>query len=310
MPGGSPSTLPAPHVSVTVNLDVQVDASGDMVIYGAPAYTPVNPVYCMVGLSAEILYADASNAMFEFQEPASAIGTVVGQLCEEEGREYLKQSGKLAKGFDKVLRGGMDASGALPYSNDPRLDYKAQGVFDDFGDFTLGLYAHHLLGHAGARGVISNDEAIRAAALSNDTNGAYKYTIPDAIDAAAETAWKAAAGDATDFDLARRIVGKILAKKGTNAVTEIVKQVIGKDASRALNEDNTEHKVDEWAALQFYPEDRICVQVTLERPHVTMGSAQQEVSENELQANGSYSTAASDKNAPDSKQFTLIITLV
>jgi hypothetical protein len=309
MSGGSPSTLAAPHVPVTINLDVQVDASGTVNIYGAPSYAPINPVYCAVGLSAEILYADASNAMFEFQEPSSARGTVVGQLCEEEGRQYLKQSGKLAKGLDVVLRGGMDASGALPFSGDARPGYKALAVFDNFGEMTLGLYAHHLLGHVQAASVITNDEDIINAALSSDANGAYKYTIPDEIDATAETAWKAAAGSASDFDLARRIVGKILAKKGTAAVTSIVQQVIGKDASRALNEDNTERNPDEWAALQFYPGDKICVQVTLERPNVTFGTNEQEVDEAELQSNGSYPTAASDKALADAKQFTLVINL-
>lgn len=294
----SPSYSP-----LVINLDVQVDASGHVQIFGQPAYTPVNPVVCGVTLPVADLYVDASDAMFEFQE-GSTREQRVASLAVREGRSYLAKAGKFAKDLQAVLVGAMDASDAAPfrgYSN------AGHNQFSNFGELALGLYAHHLLGHVAATAAITNDSDIIANMLSRDKNsGVYNYASQtDAVDASStlET-WAAAAGSVSDADLARRLIGAVLTKSDAN-ILKIAEQVL-RDTDRALNEDNSAFAPGDWAALKFIAGDKICMQITIPAPTVAVTDSGA-VPAGTIK--GRYPTAASDPLIEDSKQFTLIITL-
>jgi hypothetical protein len=295
----------ASYNALVINLDVVVDASGEVTIFGQPEFTPVNKVVPGVKLPVSDLYdASSGEAMFEFQEGATREERV-GKLALLEGRDYKAKAGKFANDLQLVLEGSMDASAALPFSGYAAADHK---IFDNFGELTLALYAHHLMGHVAATAAITNDVAIIRSALSRDSNDAYVHTSATALSKAEIIAMEAATGSASDFDLARRLVGKILTKDGEAtgaAVKAIVEQVL-RDANRALNEDNSAYKPGDWAALKFIAGDKICMQITLEAPAVTV-DAGQVVSEAAIE--GRYPTAASNKAVADNKQFTLVIEL-
>jgi hypothetical protein len=294
------SLSPAPALSpLVVNLDVVVDASGAVTVFGQAAYTPVNMVVPLVKIPVGDLY-DASNSMFEFQE-GSTREERVGKLAVEDGRDYKAKAGKFANDLQAVLEGQMDASAAAPFSG---YDASGHKIFANFGELTLALYAHHLMGHVAATAAITNDVEIIRSALSRDGSNAYKHTSTDALTAIELDAMEAAAGSASDFDLARRLVGQILTKDDA-AVKAIVEQVL-RDANRALNEDNSAFAPGDWAALKFIAGDKICMQITLEAPAVTV-EAGQVVTANAIK--GRYPTLASDKTVADSKQFTLVIEL-
>jgi hypothetical protein len=289
---------------LVINLDVVVDASGSVSVFGSPEYTPVNKVVPLVTLPVADFYVDASDAMFEFQEGETR-GDRVGKLAKLEGRDYTRKAGKFANDLQAVLEGEMDASAAAPFSGYAAAGHK---IFPNFGELTLALYAHHLMGHVAATAAITNDVAIIRSALSRDSADAYTHSSANGLSKAELEAMAAAPGSASDFDLARRLVGQILTKDGEAtgpAVKAIVDQVL-RDANRALNEDNSAYAPGDWAALKFIAGDRICMQITLEAPAVTVES-DQVVTASAIK--GRYPTGASDKVNPDTKQFTLVILL-
>jgi hypothetical protein len=104
------------------------------------------------------------------------------------------------------------------------------------------------------------------------------------------------AGTADDANLAVRLVQAILLK-GLNgslsaapidyskvndstltaaqkkaALAYIVAQVLGQDATRAMNADNSERTVDQHQLLRFYPGDVIYMSIKLKTPDVTVGT--------------------------------------
>jgi hypothetical protein len=83
-------------------------------------------------------------------------------------------------------------------------------------------------------------------------------------------------------------------------VAYIVKQVIGQDASRATDEDNSKYLPENHGLLRFYPNDVIYVSINLLTPDVTVGAGQQ-VEDTTME--GLYTSATGDK------KYTLKITL-
>lgn len=95
-------------------------------------------------------------------------------------------------------------------------------------------------------------------------------------------------GSASDAMLAKRLMGAIL-KKGlksdgkfmtsnviANAATDksclanIVRQVLGQDETRSMNEDNSQRAIDQHALLRFYAGDVIYMNIKVKRPNVTV----------------------------------------
>ena len=95
-------------------------------------------------------------------------------------------------------------------------------------------------------------------------------------------------GSASDAMLAKRLMGAIL-KKGlrsdgkfmtsnviANAASDksclanIVRQVLGQDETRSMNEDNSQRAIDQHALLRFYAGDVIYMKIKVKRPNVTV----------------------------------------
>jgi hypothetical protein len=103
-------------------------------------------------------------------------------------------------------------------------------------------------------------------------------------------------GSATDADLARRLVKAILEKgiDNNNSITvdndiassataslgNIVKQVVGQDSTRLMNQDNSERTKDIHQLLRFYAGDVIYVNIKLKKPTVTIGTGGRDISGN------------------------------
>jgi hypothetical protein len=109
--------------------------------------------------------------------------------------------------------------------------------------------------------------------------------------------WSNETGSASDANLARRLVAAIV-KKGLNlngtlktdpskvvdatlsgkdakaTLAYIVRQVVGQDATRLMNEDNSERTKDHKQLLRFYPDDVIYMNIKLNTPSVNPASGQ------------------------------------
>lgn len=225
--------------SVVVNLNVNVDATGTVEVFGQAPQVLSNVVDCHVTLPAADLYNGDSDAVFEFWEPSSAIGTKLGAR-----KSAWTKSAALKTTLQAIIDGDMDASGAAPFT-----DYAAGGVsqyyvHESFGRLALSNYAYYLFGHVAATAAITNDTAfISKMNGDGDTDAKLAEGLRDLIEGM------------VDAD-----------------VLEVVKQVIGQDAARAMGQDNNELAPDYRQALQFVAGDVVFVQITLQQPTVTVSN--------------------------------------
>ncbi len=306
------------HKAITVNLNVTVDASGEVKIFGASPDTPSSDIIvAQYHMPVDCLYAgDASGGLIEFWEPSATLGTIVCRLADGSGNghnyvDFYKQTArKLAKGLQRVLCDQFDCSGATPYfnnANPTKYSNPYYTMISDFGRVALSLYADKLFGHAAATAAITNDKQFMANMLSiselvaSDATGTaidrYNgWNYISSIDS-----WNCSDTTNETADLARKLVATLISKgigsngslliqdisgsyNGPNStLAEIVKQVLGQDASRAMNQDNNELLPDEHQLLQFYSGDTIYVSITIKPPTVLVNptsaqSAQQEYS--------------------------------
>ena len=267
------SLSPAPAMkAIFVNLNVNLDASGDVVILGDEVYTPSNPIVPSVKLPVEDLYdASSGNSLFEFQEPTNSTGIRKGYLASHEDRDYKLLVPALAQHMQDVFEGSFDCSEADPFKGYGSAAYKSVG---SIGDLALKLYAHHLLGHVAATAAITNDQAIIDAAEFTSL----AHPIASFADADRAT-WAAVVGTSTEVEIVKRLLGQLLTKADGAAtadqnegLNDIVNQVLGRDANRAINEDNNQnYGPDEWAPLKFIAGDKICMELTFVAPGVTLG---------------------------------------
>jgi hypothetical protein len=229
--------------------------------------------------------------MFEFWEPSAARGTRLAELATSEGRNWKLLTRKLANGIQDCLEGQFDATNASPF-NAAKYTAAVHKSADNFGELALRSYAHYTLGHIDATAAITNDQAFVRAMLSQDANGVYtKDTEGVEDDFSAVTA-----GTKADAKLAKLLVKAIATKSGAS-VLEIAEQVLGQDASRAMDEDNNELTVDKRQALKFIAGDVIYMNIKLQKPDVIVGSGQKVVD-----------TAVEDKFSVE-ENYTLKITL-
>lgn len=212
---------------------------------------------------------------------------------------------KLATGLQNVLCKPLDCSGVEPfsaakYASDPEY-YKQT----DFGHVALGLFAHYMFGHVDATAAITNDKAFLKNMLSLSGTGADAAVVAEdasggnlrvaAFTHAAAVAsgyvkaeWEA--GSSSDANLARRLAAAIVEKGFDNGalkttklsdasgnkalLSNIVRQVVGQDASRLMNEDGSERTIDQHRLLRFYEGDVIYVNIKVKTPTVTVGNGQ------------------------------------
>jgi hypothetical protein len=282
MPVGSTSNDNTP---VIVNLDVLIDASGSLNVFGQAAPVVTNVITAAVELPVDALY-DASgisnlnrlNSLFEFWEPSNALGTrkatlagkdVAGDSSNKEDRDYKLMTKRFVLDLQEVLEGNFDCSGASPFSNAKYGDdYKIQS---DFGRLALSTYAHYLFGHIGATAAITNDEQFMRAMLSHDASGNYKHANVGSVSGNDGANWLA--GTTSDANLSELLVKAIITKNDA-AILTIVEQVLGQDASRAMDQDNNQLAPGVRHELKFIPGDVIYMNIKLQTPAVTVSNGQ------------------------------------
>ena len=216
---------------VVVNFNVNVDASGNVEVFGQGLPDAPNPVVCAVNLPVADLYGSDANAVFEFQEPASALGTRVARRTQAG----WTKAEDLRADLNSIINGTMDASGAIPFNDAKYASTEEYYKHETFGRLALSMYAHYLFGHVAATAAITNDQP-----FMDNMNGNTEGT------ALLGKGLKDAVVNMSDAD-----------------VLAIVEQVLGQDASRAKDQDNNEVAPDVWQALKFYADDVVYVQITV-----------------------------------------------
>lgn len=320
------------HQPVTVNFNVNIDASGNIDVFGQAAPTYENVVVPLsTTLPVNALYdASANGGLIEFWEPSSDLGNIYAQLANSaEGVDvsgalisyagkYQTASKVLAHGLQRILVNTLDCSQATPFSGYTSVtEYYQQS---DFGRVALSAHAHDIFGHVAATAAITNDQAFMAAMLSvtevsvaDGATGAQRYsawTKSAMVDASDVELWSDAQSR-TDANLAvalaKAIVMKGLDASGNIVVSDvasttdaqlasIVKQVIGQDASRAMDVDNNELAPNRHQFLRFYEGDKVVVNITLKTPAVSTNG-------NKFTAASAEAKAAADRN------YAVLITL-
>jgi hypothetical protein len=229
--------------NVKVDLNVSIDASGNVEVFGQAEPTVSNLVVCAQTLPVTDLYvSDAANqSLIKFWEPSGALGDISGAVVTAFA---ISKATAFTTDLNAVVNGSMDASGATPF-NDAGAGYTSTSQYythSSFGRLALSAYAHYLFGHVAATAAITNDAAFISA-----MNGE----------------------GATDAKLASRLV-TALSSKDAAAITAIVKQVIGQDAERAMGQDNNKLAPDVQQNLKFYAGDIIYMNINLKAPVVSV----------------------------------------
>jgi hypothetical protein len=256
---------------VEVNLNVNIDASGTINVFGYVPETHDNIVDCSLGLAVAALYdvaktgvtIDASsqlqaNSFFEFMEKDSSFGSIEARLSAAEGRDYKVLVKSFVNGLHASLRDKLDATAAEPFNN-AKYTLDSQRKSDNFGRLALRVYADHLFGHIDATAAITNDVD-----FMNFMNG------PDVN---VDPSNGVITPDSSKASLAARLV-KAVIESGNN-ITEIAKQVIGQDATRTMDDDNNELAPGNWHPLQFRADDILYMKINLQAPNVTISQGQQ-----------------------------------
>jgi hypothetical protein len=255
VPSATNVTIADSHQPIIVNLRAAIDASAEVAVFGPSEERVSNVVWCDVSLNVAGLYDGSQNAMFEFWETAAEPGAFNAQIAT--GRDASAVALTFAQSLAAVLQGGMDASAANPFQN---YGQRAYDHYDSFGDLALAYAAEGMFGHPSATAAITNDDEI-INGFNSDTSAS------DGLNGETPTA-----PTQTNQALAHRLAHALLHSSGTVA-TQIARQVLGQDASRATNEDNSERKFDEKAALRFYENDVVYVAITLNNFVASVGSA-------------------------------------
>jgi hypothetical protein len=238
---------------------------------------------------------------------------------------------------------GVATAKAAPFSDAKYAGKEEYTTQRDFGRVALACFAHYMFGHVDATAAITNEVAFvksmlslegtagDAAAVDESAAGgaaryaAYKAAHVADINTAELSAWNVT-GSATDANLAKRLV-KAIIEKGlktdgtleTSIVNDaalsdelkktklayIVAQVGGQDATRLMNEDNTERAADAHQPLRFYAGDVIYLNIKLLKPSITVAGGQAASITNAALGN-SYDDGTAGSNI---QSYTLKITL-
>ena len=302
------------HQPIAVNFNVVIDASGNLEVFNAAAPIVSNVIVAEHTLPVNSLYdSNGNKGLLELWEPVDAQGDIKVQLADTDLTAsgginlvgaYQTMSKTLAAGLEEILCDKFDCSGAAPFSAyTNNVEYYKQR---DFGRVALATYAHHLFGHIDATAAITNDKAFVHSMLSINAAGDDETAGGAAARAAAWTksttadvqSWDVTSSSA-DANLALRLVKTIVAKglNGAGApitslvsagnpdsLANIVSQVVGQDASRLMNMDNSQRTRDQHIVLRFYPGDVIYMNITLKAPNVSIGLTNQLVSKSALEA--------------------------
>ncbi len=289
------------HSPVEVNFNVTVDASGNIEVFNTTKPVVGNVIVAEQTLPVTALYNEATNkGLLEFWEPSDVLGDIKVQLANTNLTSsgglnftdaYQVSARAFASGVQAILNDTFDCSGAAPFNNySAHEEYYKQ---DNFGRVALATYAHHLFGHIDATAAITNDAAFVRGILSLDASGNWSKTTTAPVKDWSTTS------SGTDANLALRLV-KAVINKGVDAsgnpttssvsdnnagsLANIVAQVLGQDATRTMNADNSQRTLDQHILLRFYPGDVIYMNVSLKAPNVNVGTNNQSVTKTALEA--------------------------
>ena len=267
-------------IPVSINFNILIDASSNIDVFGEGVQIPVNVARPQIFLPLDVLYdisgeslqgtSSMPNSIFEFWEPSDNLGIFKGQLAVSDSRDYTKMVSKFIMELQRVLDNEFDCSGVYPFNKEI---YKgAYNMQSNFGRLALSVYADKLFGHVDATAAITNDvQFINSMLSKNSQTNNYKYAtvndVPDTSNILTAT------NSLSDANIAVMIVKQIITKN-EEAVTKIVRQVIGQDASRAMNYDNNELSSSKKQPLKFISGDTIYVNIILRTPEVVVGNGQ------------------------------------
>ncbi len=306
-------SAPSPQ-PIAVNFNVVIDASGNLEVFNAAAPVVTNVIVAEHILPVQSLYDPDNNVgLLELWEPESAQGDIYVQLADTDrtasgglnfSGAYQTAAKEIAAGLEEILCDEFDCSGAAPFSSyTGNVEYYKQR---DFGRVALATYAHHLFGHVDATAAITNDKAFVEAMLSTSAGGDDETAGGAAARYAAWTKsttpnvqlWDVSSSS-SDANLALRLVKTLVSKgldgagvptvsavsaQNPDSLANIVSQVVGQDASRLMNVDNSQRTRDKNILLRFYEGDVIYMNVTVKAPNVSVGATNQLVSKAALEA--------------------------
>ena len=306
---------------ISVDLNIVIDASGNVDVFNAAAPQVQNVIVAEHMLPVSALYdPDTMIGLLELWEPSEIghQGDIYVQLantdCSESGglvltNVYQQSAKSLASGLQAILCDSFDCSGASPFNGyTNNVEYYKQR---DFGRVALATYAHYMFGHVDATAAITNDKAFVEGMLSLDSAGdsedaatrAGSYHEAKIDDLVNDVQSWSTASSGTDANLAIRLIKALVAKGlDTNGIpiissinepdqdklraslANIVAQVVGQDASRLMNVDNSQRTRDQHILLRFYEGDVIYMNITLKTPSISVGLRNQLVSGSTLQS--------------------------
>ncbi len=234
--------------SVSVNLNVNVDASGNVSVFGQTPTAMSNVIVAAQPLGVANLSVNgvSDDSLFRFQDASGNVNTIYAELDPVWSANAAKKTA-LTDALHTIINGVFDCSGATPYSSVPYNTNPAYYSRSSFGQVALGAYAHDLFGHVAATAAIDNDSAF-VTAMNAKSTGAQIPTL---------------------------LANAIFSILPANA-TEIAKQVIGQDSSRTKFEDNDNALPVGWQALKFFSGDVVYVTINLLAPNVTLTNASQQ----------------------------------
>jgi hypothetical protein len=224
--------------NVTVNLDVTVDATGNISVFGQAPSVMENVIVANTQLPVTNFYKNSDDSLIRFQGATiNGTETILGFLDQN----FTGTSESSSNDLKQVLNGTFNCANATPFADYPTNDYKTQ---NSFGDLSLASYAHSLFGHVAATAAISNDTELISKMNGDGVNDAQ-----------------------LNIKLANAIRSLSNDKCGA-----IARQIIGQDASRAHNYDNDSNTPNLTQALEFRGGDIIYVSIRLQEPTVSVSN--------------------------------------
>jgi hypothetical protein len=247
------------YTAVKVDLRAAIDASAGVTVFGPSEETLYNVIWCDLPLDVLGLYSDPSNALIEFWEPSTAgqRGTISARIAKDDiggtNRNARAVAQLFAESMANVIKGGMDASAANPFQS---YSGPAYTKYTSFGELALSYAAEGMFGHPSATAAITNDTAL----VTGFNNDAKKLTPVTELVLATNS----------DQALAQRLATALYGSSDAVA-TAIAQSVLGQDAVRMTNDDNSALQVDRKAALRFIAGDVVYVAITLKNFVPTIG---------------------------------------
>lgn len=228
--------------NVVVNLNINANASGTIDIFGQATLPTItgNVIVATNTLPVSDLYVSSSNSLIKFQGSNN-------DILATRDATFTTMPSTFLTDLSAIISGSFDCSNAQPYSISKYNNlYNTQ---TNFGHVVLGCYADKLFGHLAATAAVYNDTALINYITSNGVGGA---------------------------NISSNLVNSIFNMSDTNA-TAIAKQVIGQDASRAMNQDNDIGSPSTQQALKFIAGDVIYMSATIQPPTITSSAGQQSI---------------------------------